>query len=92
MLLNLSSSDFQHASVEEMLLFMFFDVCFLLTIVHYLGEILLQKQFPGANFICTDVACKYWPWLAKQDSTLSCRQKPLLSVMHAKAHEFKCQV
>ncbi|KAF3854447.1 hypothetical protein F7725_022502 [Dissostichus mawsoni] len=49
------------------------------------------------NFFCMDVTCKYWPYLQKV--TKSCpelqhllQMRPFLSVFHAKAHDFKCEV
>ena len=73
----------------------------------YRGEIFayplfLQKTLaastPGnITFLCSDVACKYFPYLAKvaqqcpeMKDLLSMR--PFLSVMHAKAHTGKCEV
>lgn len=55
-------------------------------------DYILQLQFPGAEYICLDTACRYWPWLRRLDPELAVKQKPLLSVMHSKAHQFKCQV
>ncbi|CDQ70328.1 unnamed protein product [Oncorhynchus mykiss] len=47
--------------------------------------------------MCTDVICKFWPYLTKV--ALHCPElatlldmKPLLSVMHTKAHRLKCQI
>ncbi|XP_062307641.1 uncharacterized protein LOC134012043 [Osmerus eperlanus] len=73
----------------------------------YRGEIFayplfLQKTLaastPGnITFLCSDVACKYFPYLAKvaqqcpeMRDLLSMR--PFLSVMHAKAHTGKCEI
>ena len=53
---------------------------------------ILQKQFPGAKFIALDIMCKYSVWLAKIDPGLFASQKRFLSVMHAKAHNWNCQV
>lgn len=59
----------------------------------------LQKQLASRqiHFFCMDVACKYWPYLEKV--TGKCpelkhllKMKPFLSVFHAKAHDFKCEV
>ncbi|XP_038849541.1 uncharacterized protein LOC120047975 [Salvelinus namaycush] len=57
----------------------------------------LQKELSGSRniqFMCTDVICKFWPYLTKV--ALHCPElatlldmKPLLSVMHAKAHRLK---
>lgn len=44
-----------------------------------------------------DIACKYFPYLQKvtkefPDLQTILDMKPLLSVMHAKAHTWKCEV
>lgn len=59
----------------------------------------LQKELSPRNvqFMCTDVICKYWPYLqrvVKDCPELSplLDMKPFLSVMHAKAHSWKCEV
>jgi hypothetical protein len=39
-----------------------------------------------------DVVCKYWPWLQKHDNQTAQLMRPALSVMHAKAHSWSCQV
>ncbi|KAL1263517.1 hypothetical protein QQF64_006256 [Cirrhinus molitorella] len=72
---------------------------------HYRGEIyaypmFLQKelaQAANATFFCTDIACRYWPYLLKMAEKLPelrplTLMKPFLSVMHAKAHTGKCEV
>ncbi|XP_047239079.1 uncharacterized protein LOC124878929 isoform X2 [Girardinichthys multiradiatus] len=70
----------------------------------YRGEIFayplyLQKKLANRHitFFCMDVTCKYWPYLERV--TKSCpelqhllQMKPFLSVFHAKAHDFKCEV
>ncbi|XP_051277243.1 uncharacterized protein LOC127375264 [Dicentrarchus labrax] len=50
-----------------------------------------------STFFCMDVACKYSPYLEK--IIRSCPEfkhllemKPFLSVFHAKAHDFKCEI
>ena len=60
----------------------------------YLQEKLSSRQ---VTFFCMDVTCKYWPYL--QRVIKSCPElqhllnmKPFLSVFHAKAHDFKCEV
>lgn len=56
---------------------------------HYLQkEYLLSRS---VDFFWCDVICKYWPWLKKKDS-FAAAMKPALSVMHAKAHSWSCQV
>ncbi|XP_027145229.1 uncharacterized protein LOC113747865 [Larimichthys crocea] len=58
----------------------------------------LAASVPGhVKFLCSDVACKYFPYLAKvaqqcpeMRNLLSMR--PFLSVMHAKAHTWKCEI
>ena len=44
------------------------------------------------EFFWYDVVCKYWPWLKKDDAVAAEKMKPALSVMHAKAHSWSCQV
>ncbi|XP_024659438.2 uncharacterized protein LOC112435300 isoform X3 [Maylandia zebra] len=70
----------------------------------YRGEIFayplyLQQKLANRHitFFCMDVTCKYWPYLERV--TKSCPElqhllsmKPFLSVFHAKAHDFKCEV
>lgn len=71
----------------------------------YRGEIFayplfLQKELQAAtdvHFYCTDIACKYWPYLQKVVTSLPelgslLQMSPFLSVMHAKAHSTKCEV
>ncbi|XP_039901315.1 uncharacterized protein LOC120742211 [Simochromis diagramma] len=58
----------------------------------------LAANVPGhTTFLCSDVACKYFPYLTKVAqqcpelrNLLSMR--PFLSVMHAKAHTWKCEI
>nr|XP_054594450.1 uncharacterized protein LOC129161959 [Nothobranchius furzeri] len=57
----------------------------------------LQQKLPNSRFFCMDVTCKYWPYL--QRLAKSCPElqplldmKPFLSVFHAKAHNFQCEV
>ncbi|KAF3840344.1 hypothetical protein F7725_019061 [Dissostichus mawsoni] len=59
----------------------------------------LQTQFQATNlhFYCTDIACKYWPYLEKVAKTMPelrplLSMQPFLSVMHAKAHSIKCEI
>lgn len=59
----------------------------------------LQKQLASQNvqFFCSDVVCKYWPYLQRvvdhcpefQDLL---NMRPFLSIMHAKAHSWICEV
>ncbi|XP_014677256.1 PREDICTED: uncharacterized protein LOC106817122 [Priapulus caudatus] len=67
----------------------------------YAYPLYLQENFckpQDVNFVCQDVICRYWPWLAKCASRfpeffpLLTEMKPFLSVMHAKAHTWSCQV
>jgi len=62
----------------------------------YRGEIynypcLLQLEFPNAKFMALDTVCQYGPWLSRVDADLHSQHKTLLSVMHAKAHNWNCQ-
>ncbi|KAM8753799.1 uncharacterized protein AB9X84_010860 isoform 1-T1 [Acanthopagrus schlegelii] len=71
----------------------------------YRGEIFaypvfLQKELQAATkgqFYCTDIVCKYWPYLEKLAVSMLelrplLRMRPFLSVMHAKAHSTKCEI
>lgn len=59
----------------------------------------LQKEITASPpaFFCMDVICKYWPYIQRiaeacpEYSHLT-TMKPLLSVLHAKAHGIKCEV
>lgn len=57
---------------------------------HYLQTNYLIPN--GAEYIWYDVVCMYWPWLLKNGSDTVAKMKPALSVMHAKAHSWSCQV
>ncbi|KAL1267089.1 hypothetical protein QQF64_002764, partial [Cirrhinus molitorella] len=59
----------------------------------------LQKQLASqtVQFFCSDVVCKYWPYLQKVvdhcpelEDLLNMR--PFLSIMHAKAHSWMCEL
>lgn len=59
----------------------------------------LQKKMAckSVTFFAMDVACKYWPYLRKVADKCPELQdlltmRPFLSVFHAKAHDFKCEV
>lgn len=60
----------------------------------------LQNQLSGqgtVTFFCCDVACRYWPYLQRVASVCPefrhlLDMHPLLSVMHAKAHDWTCEV
>lgn len=60
----------------------------------------LQKELDktyNIGFICTDIMCKYYPYLQKVCETFPelvplLKHKPFLSVMHAKGHSGKCEV
>ena len=60
----------------------------------YLQNKLANKPI---TFFAMDVTCKYWPYLNKVAKSCPELQhlldmKPFLSVFHAKAHDFKCEV
>ncbi|XDV25667.1 hypothetical protein PO909_029546 [Leuciscus waleckii] len=59
----------------------------------------LQKEMTPRNvqFMCTDVICKYWLYLQRvvndcPELSPLLDMKPFLSVMHAKAHSWKCEI
>ncbi|KAA8578747.1 hypothetical protein FQN60_007901, partial [Etheostoma spectabile] len=58
-----------------------------------------QKQLAShtVQFFCSDVVCKYWPYLQRVvdhcpelEDLLNMR--PFLSIMHAKAHSWMCEL
>ena len=59
-----------------------------------------QKELQAATsgqFYCTEIVCKYWPYLERMavsmlELTPLLQMRPFLSVMHAKAHSTKCEV
>ena len=46
----------------------------------------------GVKYFWEDIVCKYWKWATKAGGLENCDMKPALSVMHAKAHSWTCQV
>ncbi|XP_062391025.1 uncharacterized protein LOC134078875 [Sardina pilchardus] len=57
----------------------------------------LQKECLPTVFFCSDVVCKYWPYLKKVINKFTnlehlLQSKPFLSIMHAKAHSLKCEI
>ena len=61
---------------------------------HYLHNEVFAPR--GIQWIWLDVICQYWQW-AKNKSTIfpesqAMAMKPALSVMHAKAHLWACEV
>ena len=56
---------------------------------HYLQS---KKMLPaGVKYFWEDIVCKYWKWAGKVGGS-EMNMKPALSVMHAKAHKWSCQV
>ncbi|KAK7133235.1 hypothetical protein R3I94_015188 [Phoxinus phoxinus] len=59
---------------------------------------MLAENAPGnITFLCSDVACKYFPYLSKvaqqcPEMRKLLSMRPFLSVMHAKAHTGKCEI
>lgn len=64
----------------------------MLNLIEFCNSENLQKEFPGAHYIAMDTVCQYWPWLLRKNPMMHGRHQPLLSVMHAKAHSWSCQV
>ena len=59
----------------------------------YANFIHQKKMIPaGVNYFWEDIVCKYWKWAEKAGGLENCDMKPALSVMHAKAHSWTCQV
>lgn len=59
----------------------------------------LQKQLASqtVQFFCSDVVCKYWPYLQRVVDHCPelgglLNMRPFLSIMHAKAHSWMCEV
>ncbi|XP_023816114.1 uncharacterized protein LOC111948256 isoform X1 [Oryzias latipes] len=59
----------------------------------------LQKELAAQNvgFFCSDVVCKYWPYLQKvvrhcPELQGLLTMHPFLSIMHAKAHSWMCEL
>lgn len=59
----------------------------------------LQRKLSDRSpqFFAMDVCCKYWPYLGKiaekcPELEHLLHMRPFLSVFHAKAHDFKCEV
>lgn len=75
-------------SIAQAAINMFYGVVY--GYAHYLKKVFLVAK--KVQFLWYDVICKYWPWLRKTDSTCAESMKPALSVMHAKAHAWTCQV
>ena len=44
------------------------------------------------KFCFADVMCKLWPFICKNEPSLTDKIRPALSVMHAKGHAIECQV
>lgn len=63
---------------------------------HYLHINFMMDN--NVKYIFQDVMCKYWPWARKVGITSSLwgqatvKMLPALSVFHAKAHSWHCQV
>ena len=56
---------------------------------HYLQS---KKMLPAVvKYFWEDIVCKYWKWAGKVGGS-EMNMKPALSVMHAKAHKWSCQV
>ncbi|KAI7804103.1 hypothetical protein IRJ41_024608 [Triplophysa rosa] len=57
----------------------------------FLQKKLAERSQGKIKFFCSDVACKYFPYL--QRVSKNCPElQSFLSVMHAKAHSWKCEV
>lgn len=63
------------------------------------GTIWLCQLYPcqendtsWSHIFWEDIVCKYWKWAKKAGGVEGSGLKPALSVMHAKAHNWTCQV
>ena len=61
---------------------------------HYLHQEVFASR--GVRWLWEDVICQYWPWARRKShlfiNSRAMEMKPALSVMHAKAHSWHCQV
>jgi len=59
----------------------------------YAHYIQVKKMVPArVAYFWEDIVCKYWKWAKKAGGVEGSRMRPALSVMHAKAHNWTCQV
>lgn len=59
----------------------------------YANYIQAKKMLPaGVRFFWEDIVCRYWNWASKIGREETKTMRPALSVMHAKAHKWSCQV
>ena len=59
----------------------------------YANYIHVKKMIPaGVTYFWEDIVCKYWKWAKKAGGVEGSGMKPALSVIHAKAHNWTCQV
>ena len=61
----------------------------------YANYICVHKMIPNnVEYMWEDIICKYWKWAQNipNNSMELQNMKPVLSVMHAKAHNWSCQV
>ena len=61
----------------------------------YANYICVHKMMPNnVEYMWEDIICKYWKWAQNipNNSMELQNMKPVLSVMHAKAHNWSCQV
>ena len=59
----------------------------------YANYIQAKKMLPaGVRFFWEDIVCRYWKWASKIGREETKTMRPALSVMHAKAHKWSCQV
>lgn len=64
---------------------------------HFIHTYLKQKKY---KFLCSDVACKYWPFAEKVDENakdpnyinVTQNMSPFLGRMHGRTHTWSCQV
>lgn len=59
----------------------------------YANYIQAKKMLPaGVRFFWEDIVWRYWKWASKIGREETKTMRPALSVMHAKAHKWSCQV
>jgi len=52
----------------------------------------LKKIPAGAKYFWEDIVCKYWKWARKAGGLEGSDMQPAFCIMHAKAHNWTCQV
>ena len=65
------------------------------TVEKHMAMHTIYKQYdysPKMSHFFGMTVCKYWPWLKHHETPSATKMRPALSVMHAKAHFWSCEV